>query len=152
MNLDDCSLALSHADPNRPDGAQPHAGGIANPNQPYLPLAMLGGKPQDGQVHPKHQQAQNFLTAFASVFTPAWFAALLEGCHEEASVSAVLRLMMLMFQSSPAFAARFEKQGGFAPLVLSVPKFSTCPSVAISLLSQLLHVSILAFWFLMLDS
>jgi hypothetical protein len=137
------SGARSDADPNKPDGAQPHAGGIANPNQSYLPLAILGGKPEEGQTHPKHQQAQNFLTAFAGVFTPSWFAALLEGCHEEASVSAVLRLMILMLQSSPAFAARFEKQGGFAPLVLSIPKFSTCPSVSISLLSQLLHVSIL---------
>lgn len=130
-------------DPNRPDGAQPHAGGIANPNQSYLSLAMLGGKAEEGQVHAKHQQAQNFLSAFASVFTPAWFAALLEGCNEEASTSAVLRLMVLMLQASPAFAARFERQGGFAPLVLSIPKFSTCPSVAISLLSQLFHVSIL---------
>lgn len=133
------------ADPNSQESVavQPHAGGIANPNQTYLSTAMLAGHPEEGQVHPKHQQAQNFLSAFAGVFTPVWFAALLEGCHEEASASAVLRLMILMQQSSPAFAVKFELHGGFAPLVLSIPKFSTCSSVVISLLSQLLHVSIL---------
>lgn len=131
------------ADMKKHEGPQPHAGGIANPNQSYLPLAMLGGRPEEGQAHPKHKQAQNFLTAFAGVFTPVWFAALLEGCHEEASSSAVLRLMMLMHQSSPAFASRFEKQGGFAPLHVSIRNFPTCPSIIISLLSQLLKVSIL---------
>ena len=122
---------------------QTHAGGIANPSQSYLSLAILGGKIEEGQYHPKHSQAQNFLSAFANVFTPVWFAALLEGCQEEATASAVLRLMILMNQSSPVFASAFETQGGFAPLVLSIPKFSTCSSVIISLLSQLLHVSIL---------
>ena len=131
-------------DANKPDiAAQPHAGGIANPSQSYLPLAMLGGSIEEGQVHSKNHQAQSFLEAFAGVFTPVWFAALLEGCHEEASASAVLRLMILMQQSSPKFAASFEAQGGYAPLVLSIPKFSTCSSVSISLLSQLLHASIL---------
>jgi hypothetical protein len=130
--------------PNRSEvTVQPHAGGIANPSQTYLSIAMMGGTAGEGQVHPKHQQAQNFLSAFAGVFSPVWFAALLEGCHEEATASAVLRLMILMLQSSPAFAAAFETQGGFAPLILSIPKFSTCSSIAISLLSQLLHVSIL---------
>ena len=130
----------SKSDPN----IQPHAGGIANPNQAYLATALLGGKSLDGAVlHPKHQQAQNFLSAFASVLTPVWFAALLEGCHEEATASAVLRLMVLMLQSSPAFVQGFENAGGFAPLVLSIPKFSTCTNIIISLLSQLLHVSIL---------
>eukprot|EP00934_Nitzschia_sp_Nitz4_P005324 Nitzschia sp. Nitz4//scaffold43_size134323//124879//134327//NITZ4_003322-RA/size134323-augustus-gene-0.228-mRNA-1//1//CDS//3329552017//5314//frame0 len=123
--------------------AQPHAGGIANPNQAYLSTAILGGNLEEGSTHPKHQQAQNFLSAFAGVFTPVWFAALLEGCHEEASAAAVLRLMILMQQSSPAFATSFDALGGFAPLVLSVPKFSTCSSITISLLSQLFHVSIL---------
>lgn len=121
----------------------PHAGGIVNRNQTYFSTAMLNGDGGEGQNHPKHSQAQNFLSAFASVFTPVWFAALLEGCHEEATASAVLRLMVLMQQSCPAFAEGFEAHGGFAPLILSVPKFSTCPSVVISLLSQLLHVSIL---------
>jgi hypothetical protein len=123
--------------------ATSHAGGIANPNQTYFSTALLGGRLQEGETHPKHQQAQNFLAAFGSVFTPVWFAALLEGCHEEASASAVLRLMILMLQSSPSFAMAFEAQGGFAPLVLSIPKFSTCPSVILALLSELLHVSIL---------
>jgi hypothetical protein len=124
---------------------QPHAGGIGNPNQTYLSLAMVGGSIRDGsvQVHPKHQQAQNFLSAFAGVLTPVWFAALLEGCHEEATASAVLRLMILMLQSSPSFAAAFDAAGGFAPFVLSIPKFSTCSGIIISLLSQVLHVSIL---------
>mmetsp|Transcript_31498 Transcript_31498/g.76019 ORF Transcript_31498/g.76019 Transcript_31498/m.76019 type:complete len:3637 (+) Transcript_31498:249-11159(+) len=131
----------------------PHAGGIVNPNQTYFSKAMLGGEAEDGATHPKHFQAQNFLSAFAGVFTPVWFAALLEGCHEEATASAVLRLMILMMQSSPAFAESFEQQGGFAPLILSVPKFSTCSSVIISLLSQLLHVSILSLpCFPMLDA
>ena len=122
---------------------QPHAGGIANPNQSYLATAMLGGRQPDGSVHPKHQQAQNFLSAFGGVLTPVWFAALLEGCHEEATASAVLRLMILMLQSSPSFAASFEAAGGFAPLILSIPKFSTCSSIIIALLSELLHVSVL---------
>jgi hypothetical protein len=129
----------SRSDPN----IQPHAGGIANPNQTYLATAMLGGRAGDGAVHPKHQAAQNFMSAFAACLTPVWFAALLEGCHEEASASAVLRLMILMVQSSPTFAQAFEAAGGFAPLVLSIPKFSTCSNVTTSLLSQLLHVSIL---------
>lgn len=120
-----------------------HAGGVANPNQAYFSTAMIGGRLQAGESHPKHQQAQNFLAAFGAVFTPVWFAALLEGCHEEASASAVLRLMILMLQSSPNFAIEFEDQGGFAPLVLSIPKFSTCSTVIIALLSELLHVSIL---------
>ncbi|KAL3923251.1 MAG: hypothetical protein SGILL_001759, partial [Bacillariaceae sp.] len=123
--------------------ATSHAGGIANPNQTYFSTAILGGRTEEGDAHPKHQQAQNFLAAFGSVFTPVWFAALLEGCHEEASASAVLRLMILMLQSSPNFAMAFEAQGGFAPLVLSIPKFSTCPTVILALLSELLHVSIL---------
>ncbi|KAG7347447.1 WD40 repeat-containing protein [Nitzschia inconspicua] len=123
--------------------AASHAGGIANPNQAYFSTAILGGRIAEGEVHPKHQQAQNFLAAFGSVFTPVWFAALLEGCHEEASASAVLRLMILMLQSSPSFAMAFQAQGGFAPLVLSIPKFSTCPTVILALLSELLHVSIL---------
>ena len=51
------------------DGAEvpiaPHAGGIANPNQTYFSTAMIDGKTEDGSVHPKHFQAQNFLSAFA---------------------------------------------------------------------------------------
>ena len=86
-------------------------------------------------MHPKHQQAQAFLSAFANILTPVWFACILEGCREEASASAVFRLMILMLQSSPAFAAAFEEAGGFAPLVLSIPKFSTCASITMSMLS-----------------
>mmetsp|Transcript_52944 Transcript_52944/g.59928 ORF Transcript_52944/g.59928 Transcript_52944/m.59928 type:complete len:3670 (+) Transcript_52944:117-11126(+) len=123
--------------------AASHAGGVANPNQAYFSTALLGGRIQDGEIHPKHQQAQNFLAAFGGIFTPVWFAALLEGCNEEATASAVLRLMILMIQSSPNFAMAFDSHGGFAPLVISVPKFSTCSTIIIALLSELLHVSIL---------
>jgi len=120
-----------------------HAGGVANPNQSYFSTALLGGRIADGEVHPKHQQAQNFLAAFGSIFTPVWFAALLEGCNDEATASAVLRLLILMIQSSPNFANAFDANGGFAPLVISIPKFSTCSTIIIALLSELLHVSIL---------
>ena len=129
-----------------------HAGGGASTNQTYLTTTLMRGKRRPGTdgsnsddfiFHPKHQQAQAFLNAFAGVLTPVWFACLLEGCHEEASASAVLRLMMLMLQSSPMFASSFEEAGGFAPLVLSIPKFSTCPSITMSMLSQLLHAPIL---------
>jgi len=93
--------------------------------------------------HPKHQEAQIFLSAFAGILTPVWFACILEGCREEASASAVLRLMILMIQNSRKFAISFEEAGGFAPLVLSIPKFSTCPSIILSMLSHLLHAPIL---------
>eukprot|EP00980_Cylindrotheca_fusiformis_P008522 scaffold1807_cov140-Cylindrotheca_fusiformis.AAC.14 len=137
------SGAKGEGEAGKPEmGLAPHAGGIVNRNQTYFSTAALNGV-DEGQNHPKHMQAQNFLSAFANVFTPVWFAALLEGCHEEATASAVLRLMILMLQSCPAFAENFEAHGGFAPLIMSVPKFSTCPSVVISLLSQLLHVSLL---------
>ena len=123
--------------------AASHAGGVANPNQAYFSTALLGGRIQEGEIHPKHQQAQNFMAAFGGIFTPVWFAALLEGCHDEATTSAVLRLMILMIQSSPNFAMAFDAYGGFAPLVISIPKFSTCSTIIIALLSELLHVSIL---------
>ena len=128
--------------------AQPHAGGGTISNQSYLALSMMArrrnkaGSPVDS-IHPKHQQAQAFLSAFANILTPVWFACILEGCREEASASAVFRLMILMLQSSPAFAAAFEEAGGFAPLVLSIPKFSTCAGITMSMLSQLLHAPIL---------
>ena len=97
----------------------------------------------DSTQHPKHQEAQIFLSAFAGILTPVWFACILEGCREEASASAVLRLMILMIQNSRKFAMSFEEAGGFAPLVLSIPKFSTCPSIILSMLSHLLHAPIL---------
>ena len=131
---------------------QPHAGGGATTSQSYLTATMMRGRKKPGTdgssiddfvFNPKHQQAQAFLNAFAGVLSPVWFACLLEGCHEEASASAVFRLMILMLQSSPRFAAAFEDAGGFAPLVLSIPKFSTCPSIIMSMLSQLLHAPIL---------
>mmetsp|Transcript_30241 Transcript_30241/g.46140 ORF Transcript_30241/g.46140 Transcript_30241/m.46140 type:complete len:3721 (-) Transcript_30241:46-11208(-) len=126
---------------------QPHAGGGASTGESYLTTTMMRGRQRNNgsedYMHPKHQQAQAFLNAFAGVLSPVWFACLLEGCHEEASASAVLRLMILMLQSSPMFSEAFEEAGGFAPLVLSIPKFSTCPSITMSMLSQLLHAPIL---------
>lgn len=121
----------------------PHAGGVASPNQPYFAAASTRGKTQEGSVHPKHQQAQNFLSAFASFLTPVWFATVLEGCQEEASASALLRLMILMLQGSSAFETAFRNGGAFSPFVLSVPKYSTCPGITITMLSQLLNVPIL---------
>ena len=122
---------------------RPHAGGIANQTKSYLSTTVSRGRLPDGDYHPKHPQVQNFLKAFSRVLTPIWFASLLEGCHEQASASAVLRLMILMLQGSESFEDAFEDSGGFAPLVLSIPKFSTCPGINMAMLAQLLHVPIL---------
>ena len=122
---------------------QPHAGGVASPNQPYLSTPALKAKMADGLFHPKHLQAQAFLGAFAGFLNPIWFATLLEGCREEASASAVVRLMVLMLQASTSFEAAFQESGEFGPFVMSVPRFSTCPTIVISLLSQFFGVPIL---------
>eukprot|EP00978_Attheya_sp_CCMP212_P011864 scaffold29466_cov56-Attheya_sp.AAC.2 len=129
----------------------PHSGGGTSANASYLAskkrtnrsTAQANRKNSSDVMNPKHQQAQAFLSAFAGILTPVWFACILEGCREEASASAVLRLLILMLQSSPIFAAAFEEAGGFAPLVLSIPKFSTCASIIMSMLCQLLHAPIL---------
>jgi len=117
----------------RDAAVEPHSGGGYS----------AGRGKGDAIQHPKHQEAQIFLSAFAGILTPVWFACILEGCREEASASAVLRLMILMIQNSRKFAVAFEEAGGFAPLVLSIPKFSTCPSIILSMLSHLLHAPIL---------
>lgn len=122
---------------------RPHAGGIANQTRSYLSTTVSRGRLPDGDYHPKHPQVQNFLKAFSRVLTPVWFASLLEGCHEQASSSAVLRLMILVLQGSESFEDAFEDSGGFAPLVLSIPKFSCCPGINMAMLAQLLHVPIL---------
>jgi hypothetical protein len=122
---------------------QYHAGGVASPDQPYLSTSVTRGKLKTGLLHPKHQQAQAFLSAFAGFLTPVWFATVLEGCRDEASASAVLRLLVLMLQGSASFEAAFWGSGGFSPFVLSVPKFSTCSGMVLPLLSELLHVPIL---------
>jgi len=122
---------------------RPHAGGIANQTKSYLSTTVSRGRLPDGDYHPKHPQVQNFLKAFSRVLTPVWFASLLEGCHEHASSSAVLRLMILVLQGSESFEDAFEDSGGFAPLVLSIPKFSTCPGINMAMMAQLLHVPIL---------
>ena len=125
------------------DQLPPHTGGVASPNQPYFASASRRGKLADGGTHPKHQQAQNFLAAFAERLNPIWFATVLEGCQEEASASALLRLMILMLQGSSAFESAFRSSGAFSPFVLSVPRYSTCPGIALAMLSQLLNVPIL---------
>mmetsp|Transcript_3637 Transcript_3637/g.8014 ORF Transcript_3637/g.8014 Transcript_3637/m.8014 type:complete len:3054 (+) Transcript_3637:3-9164(+) len=128
---------------------EPHSGGGANAGQSYLGTSRKKNErsalsaANESVHHPKHQEAQIFLSAFAGILTPVWFACILEGCREEASASAVLRLMILMIQNSRKFALSFEEAGGFAPLVLSIPKFSTCPSIILSMLSHLLHAPIL---------
>ena len=134
---------------NSPSNAHSNAGGSTNTNQSYLASTMgtmrrlRSNTETDNTQHPKHQQAQAFLSAFASILTPVWFACVLEGCHEEASASASLRLLVLLLQSSPTFCAAFEHSNGFSPLVLSIPKFSTSPSIIMVLLSQLLRAPIL---------
>ena len=129
---------------------EPHSGGGSSTGQTYLgTMSRKKGDPRSSQgaaaepQHPKHQEAQIFLSAFAGILTPVWFACILEGCREEASASAVFRLMILMIQNSRKFALSFEQAGGFAPLVLSIPKFSICPSIIMSMLSNLLHAPIL---------
>ena len=91
----------------------------------------------------KEQNMQFFLSIFASVLTPAWFACVLQGCRDEASASAVFRLLIIMLQSSQSFMKEFQEAGAFTPLVLSIPKYSTSPSIMLSMLSQLLHAPIL---------
>lgn len=118
---------------------EPHSGGSTRKkNDPRSSNAQ-----SESSHNPKHQEAQIFLSAFAGILTPVWFACILEGCREEGSASAVLRLMILMIQNSRKFAISFEDAGGFAPLVLSIPKFSTCPSIMLSMLSHLLNAPIL---------
>ena len=51
--------------------------------------------------------------------------------------------MILVLQGSESFEDAFEDSGGFAPLVLSIPKFSCCPGINMAMLAQLLHVPIL---------
>lgn len=122
---------------------QPHAGGVASPGQPYFSSSVKRGIMSDGSQHPKHQQAQAFLSAFAGFLTPVWFATLLEGTREEASAAATLRLMILLLQGSASFEHAFQAAGGFTPFVLSVPLYSTSPGLAIAMLSQLFNVPIL---------
>jgi len=87
--------------------------------------------------------AQMFLSAFAEILTPVWFVCLLVGCRDESSASAAFRLMIIMLQNCPSFSNAFQKSGGFAPFVLSIPKYSTSPSILLAMLSQLLHAPLL---------
>ncbi len=129
---------------------EPHLGGSSNLGQSHLGTTGATKQKKHDPMssseiahHPKYQEAQIFLAAFAGILTPVWFACILEGCREEASASAVLRLLILMIQNSRKFAVAFDEAGGFAPLVLSIPRFSTCPSIIVPLLSHLLHAPIL---------
>ena len=122
----------------------PHTGGVASPNQPYFGTIGCRGQKKEGYgLHPKHQQAQSFLSAFAGYLTPAWFATLLEGCQEEASACATFRLMILLLQNSATFETSFIEAGGFAPFVLSIPRFSTSPGIFIPLFSHLFNAPLL---------
>ena len=87
--------------------------------------------------------AQMFLSAFAEILTPVWFACLLEGCRDESSASAAFRLMIIMLQNSPTFSSAFQRAGGFEPFVMTIPKYSTSPSIFLTILSQLLHAPLL---------
>jgi hypothetical protein len=122
---------------------QYHSGGVASLDQPYLSTSATRGLTRSGAVHSKHQQAQAFLSAFSGFLTPIWFATVLEGCHEEATASAVFRMMVLMIQGSSTFEQSFWAAGGFSPFVLSIPKYSTCPGITLTMLSELLNVPIL---------
>ncbi|KAL7513979.1 hypothetical protein ACHAXN_011851 [Cyclotella atomus] len=138
-------IVLDEAKPaHEPEGQseaaiEPHSGGSTRKKNDPRP----SNPSSESSQNPKHQEAQIFLSAFAGILTPVWFACILEGCREEGSASAVLRLMILMIQNSRKFANSFEDAGGFAPLVLSIPKFSTCPSIMLSMLSHLLNAPIL---------
>ena len=91
----------------------------------------------------KEKRTQKFLSAFSDILSPVWFASILEGCRDEASAAALIRVLVLMLQNSPHFKSSFVSAGGFAPFVLSIPKFSTSASINLSLLSQLLNAPIL---------
>jgi len=123
----------------------PHLGGGSNSNKSYFSKASRLTKlalPSYNE-NQKDKQAKAFLSAFSVILQPVWFACILEGCHEEASTSATFRLLILILQNSPSFATTFAESGGFAPLVLSIPKFSISPSITLSMLSQLLYAPIL---------
>jgi hypothetical protein len=138
------TMNTGKADRGRDAVFQPHSGGVASPGQPYFSTPNRRGIQPDGvTLHPKHQQAQAFLAAFSGFLTPVWFATLLEGGREEASVAATFRLMILLLQGSSSFESSFQQAGGFTPFVLSVPRYSTSPGLAIAMLSQLLNVPIL---------
>ena len=131
---------MSHEQEGQSEAAmEPHSGGSSRKKND----SRSNNTASEPSQNPKHQEAQIFLSAFAGILTPVWFACILEGCREEGSASAVLRLMILMIQNSRKFAISFEDAGGFAPLVLSIPKFSTCPSIMLSMLSHLLNAPIL---------
>ena len=130
--------------PSRDNVPGPHSAGVASPGQPYL--TSLPRKSADSLhdvTQAKHTQAQAFLSAFTGYLTPNWFATLLEGCRDEATASAALRLMILMLQASNTFESSFFACGSFVPFVISLPKFSASPGIILPLLSYLFRVPIL---------
>ena len=80
---------------------------------------------------------------FARLLSPAWFARVLESCRDEASAATAFRLLIILLQNSSEFAQNFEDDGGFAPLVVSIPKFSTSASITLAMLSHLLHAPLI---------
>lgn len=91
----------------------------------------------------RQKSPQEFPQTFALILSPAWFARVLESCRDEASAATAFRLLTILLQNSTEFAQNFEDNGGFAPLVMSIPKFSTSASITLAMLSQLLHAPLM---------
>ena len=77
------------------------------------------------------------LPTFTDTLSPQWFASILETCSDEASVGAILRLLVLSLQASHFFTEAFTQYGGFSQFTSAIPRFSTSPSVIISLVAHL---------------
>lgn len=97
----------------------------------------------DESMKEKQQSPQQIPQYFSHILSPAWFARVLESCRDEASAATTFRLLTILLQNSTAFAKIFEDNGGFAPLVMSIPKFSTSATITLAMLSQLLHAPLL---------
>ena len=88
------------------------------------------------------EQTRAFLSAFSGILRPLWFMSLLDKCRDEASTSAVFRLLVLMIQTCPSFLEAFIKEDSFRTLRLTIPKFSTSSSIILTLLGLLFHAPI----------
>ena len=98
-------------------------------------------------------KARIFLDAFSETLTPMWFVCMLSGCTEDASASIAFRLLVLLLQNSATFESSFKQSGGFTSLSMSIPKFSTSPSIILPILSELFNVSLYRLpWLPVLDS
>jgi len=103
----------------------------------------FGKVTMDETLKERQQSSQQIPQYFAHILSPAWFARVLESCRDEASAATTFRLLTILLQNSTEFAKNFEDSGGFAPLVMSIPKFSTSASITLAMLSQLLHAPLL---------